>query len=62
MLLQRTPPLPIDALFVEASGLAKPNPLLEIMQWADTRSDQPSTSGAWYASSMQIATSPSLKP
>lgn len=33
-------PLPIDALFVEASGLAKPNPLLEIMQWADTRSDQ----------------------
>ncbi len=31
--------VPIDVLFVEASGLAKPNPLIEIMEWADRRSD-----------------------
>lgn len=30
--------LPIDALFVEASGLAKPNPLMEIMHWASQTS------------------------
>ncbi len=31
--------LPIDALFVEASGLAKPNPLLEIIEWAERTSN-----------------------
>ena len=31
--------LPIQALFVEASGLAKPNPLLEIMEWAERTSN-----------------------
>lgn len=30
--------LPINALFVEASGLAKPNPLMEIMHWASQTS------------------------
>ncbi|MGM0432015.1 MAG: CobW family GTP-binding protein [Spirochaetota bacterium] len=31
--------LPIDVLLVEASGLAKPNPLLEIIEWADKKSE-----------------------
>ncbi|MDA3831909.1 MAG: GTP-binding protein [Spirochaetales bacterium] len=31
--------IPIDVLLVEASGLAKPNPLLEIMEWADKKSN-----------------------
>ncbi len=31
--------LPIDALFVEASGLAKPSPLLEIIDWAERTSN-----------------------